>query len=626
MCLALNTSAKDDKSITVSDSVNLSTVVVTATRTPKTLANVPMITRVITADDIKKIDAVDIRDVLQQELPGIEFSYSMSQQVNLNMAGFGGNAVLFLVDGERLAGETLNNVDYSRLTMDNVERIEIIKGAASSLYGSNAVGGVINIITKKAKKKWSVNVNGHWGNYGEQRYGGVMGLNKGKFNSITNIEHMRVNSIKLKNGGDYSQVYGNRTWNFKEKLIYDLNDKSFLTGRAGYFFRERNSSFTDKDRYRDYNVGLKGFWKISDNDNLEVAYSFDQYDKSDFYIIKNKDIRDYSNVQNSVRVLYSHIFCKNTTLSFGSDFLRDYLMSYQFEKNGSYNQQSIDGFAQLDFNPIEKFNIIAGLRYDYFSGASMSRFSSKLGFMYHLSRFTFRGSYAGGFRAPTLKEMYMSYDMANIFMIYGDKDLKSETSNNFQLSTEYSKGNYTFQVTGFYNILDNRITTAWNIPLKGMKYVNMNHMQVYGINADVSAHWKNNFTTHLSYAFTKEDIRKGEPLVTSTRPHSITARIEYDKQWKNYGFNIALSGRYLSTLNTEEYTSSTSYEETEKVKYIDYSIWKLTLIQRVINGFNVTMAIDNVFNYIPKYYYNKSPSTTGSVFSIGVSIDLDNLF
>lgn len=145
------------------DAVNMETVVVTGTRTPKLLKDVPIVTRVITADEIKKVDATHIGDLLQAELPGIEFSYSMDQQVSLNMQGFGGNAVLFLVDGERLAGETLDNIDYNRLNMSNVERIEIVKGAASSLYGSNAVGGVVNIISKVPAEPWTVNLNGRYG-------------------------------------------------------------------------------------------------------------------------------------------------------------------------------------------------------------------------------------------------------------------------------------------------------------------------------------------------------------------------------------------------------------------------------------------------------------------------------
>ena len=68
------------------------------------------------------------------------------------MSGFGGNAILFLVDGERLAGETMDNVDYNRLNLDNVGQVEIVKGASSALYGVNAVGGVINLISKEDKR------------------------------------------------------------------------------------------------------------------------------------------------------------------------------------------------------------------------------------------------------------------------------------------------------------------------------------------------------------------------------------------------------------------------------------------------------------------------------------------
>ena len=102
------------------DAIGMETVVVTGTRTPKRLKEVPVITRVITLDDIRKTDATNIVDVLDMEMPAIETSYSMDMQPSLNIQGFSGNAVLFLVDGERLAGETMNDVDFSRLNMDNV--------------------------------------------------------------------------------------------------------------------------------------------------------------------------------------------------------------------------------------------------------------------------------------------------------------------------------------------------------------------------------------------------------------------------------------------------------------------------------------------------------------------------
>lgn len=610
----------------------LDMVVVTGTRTPKLLKDVPIVTRVISELDIKRMDATNIGDLLQTELPGIEFSYSMNQQTSLNMSGFGGNSVLFLVDGERLAGETLDNVDYSRLNMDNVKRIEIVKGAASSLYGSNAVGGVVNIISRESQEPWSVNVNGRYGAHNEQRYGGSVGFNQGRFNSLTNVQYTSIDAIDLSEGtdneevGDYSKIYGNKTLNIKERLIFTAIDDLKFTVRAGYFFRERNSSESQKERYRSFTSGLKGNYNITDKDDLELSYSFDQYDKSDYLVLNDLDVRDYSNVQHTLRTLYNHTFADKHILTLGGDYMRDYLMSYQFTDGGSYIQHTADAFAQFDWNPHKKFNLIAGLRFDYFSEAKLSHLSPKLGLMYKVGNCSLRGSYAGGFRAPTLKEMYMNFYMGNIFMIYGNPELKAESSHNFSLSAEYTKDLYNFTVTGFYNIVDNRITTAWNQALAGQVYTNMSRLQVSGIDANASAKYRCGISWRLSYAYTYEHIKKGEPLLSSTRPHTATARIAYDKDWDNYGLSVALFGRYLSKLTTDVYTEMTSYEQTEKQTYPGYSIWKLSLTQRVWQGINLTLAVDNLFNYRPDYYYSNSPSTTGTTCSIGLSVDVEQLF
>ena len=610
----------------------LEQVVVTGTRTPKLLKDVPIVTRVIAESDIRRTDATNIGDLLQTELPGIEFSYSMNQQTSLNMAGFGGNSVLFLVDGERLAGETLDNVDYSRLNMDNVQRIEIVKGAASSLYGSNAVGGVVNIISRESQEPWSVNINGRYGAHNEQRYGGSVGFNRGRFNSMTNVQYTSIDAIDLSKGtdntqvGDYSTIYGHSTLNVKERLIFTAAEGLKFTARAGYFFRERNSSESLRDRYRSFTGGLKGNYTVTDKDDLELSYSFDQYDKSDYLVAGGRDVRDYSNVQHTLRTLYNHTFAGRHILTAGGDYMRDYLMSYQFEGNGSHIQHTADAFAQFDWNPHEKFNLIAGLRLDWFSETKLMHLSPKLGLMYKLGCCSLRGSYAGGFRAPTLKEMYMNFYMGNIFMIYGNPDLRPESSHNFSLSAEYMNGRHNLTVTGFYNIVDGRIATAWNQALGGQVYTNMSRLQVAGVDANASGSYPCGISWRLSYAYTYEHIRKGEPMLSSTRPHTATARIAYDKDWKNYGLSVALSGRYLSKVTTDVYTEFTSYEKTEKQTYPGYTIWKLSLSQRVWRGVSVTLAVDNLFNYRPRYYYSNSPATTGTVCLAGLSLDIEQMF
>ena len=607
-------------------------VVVTATRTPKLLKDVPIVTRVISEADIKQVDATHVGDLLQSELPGIEFSYSMNQQVSLNMSGFGGNSVLFLVDGERLAGETLDNVDYSRLNMDNVGRIEIVKGAVSSLYGSNAIGGVVNIISRESREPWSVNLNGRYGAHNEQRYGGSVGFNQGRFNSMTNVQYTSVDAIDLSKGtdnaevGDYRTIYGASALNVKERLVFTAAQGLKFTARAGYFFRQRDASESIRDRYRSFSGGLKGNWAITQADDLELSYAFDQYDKSDYLVPTSRDVRDYSNVQHTLRALYNHTFAEKHILTVGGDYLRDYLMSYQFAGNGSHTQHTADAFAQFDWNPHRQFNLIAGVRFDYFSEARLSHLSPKFGTMYKVGNCSLRASYAGGFRAPTLKEMHMDFYMGNIFMIYGNPNLKAETSHNFSLSAEYMAGRHNFTVTGFYNLVDNRITTVWNRELEGQVYTNMSPLQVAGAEANATGRYPCGISWRVSYAYTREMIERGQPLLSSTRPHAATARLAYDKQWKNYGLNVSLSGRWLSAVTCDVYTEVTSYEETVRQTYPGYTIWKLSLTQHLWRGMDLTLAVDNLFNYRPDYYYSNSPTTVGTTCSAGLSLNLEQFF
>lgn len=171
----------------------LQQVVITGTRTPKILAKSPVLTKVISSKDIEKTDATNLRDLLQQVMPGIEFSYSMNQMPHMNFSGFSGQSMLILVDGERLAGETMDDVDFTRLDMQQVDHIEIIKGVASALYGSNAAGGVINIITKKSTKSFALNLNARLARYNDQRYGMVL---QNSSNALANVLTVRRTNFR----------------------------------------------------------------------------------------------------------------------------------------------------------------------------------------------------------------------------------------------------------------------------------------------------------------------------------------------------------------------------------------------------------------------------------------------
>ena len=121
----------------------LNEVVVTGSRIEKPLKDVPIITRVIGKDEIAAVNPIDVISLLEYTLPGIQFFYnSMSQTQEISYQGMDSKSVLFLVDGERLSGEGADhNIDFNRLNVDNIERVEIVRGAASTLYDSRAIGG-----------------------------------------------------------------------------------------------------------------------------------------------------------------------------------------------------------------------------------------------------------------------------------------------------------------------------------------------------------------------------------------------------------------------------------------------------------------------------------------------------
>ena len=637
------------------DSVELEPIVVTASHTPKALKDAPVVTRLITLHDIKITDATNIQDLLIQEIPGLEFGFAMSQETALHMSGFGGNAVLFLVDGERLSGETMDNTDYNRLNLDHVGRVEIVKGASSALYGSNAVGGVVNLISQENLSPWALNVNSRYNTFGhEWRNGASFSFNTAKWNSQTSFQHTKIDPVDLpkryspeeivaelmkkaqglpynedvlNDDSNISRLYGQKTYNVKERLIWRATDQLTLTGRGGYFFRTSERD-TYNYHFNAYSGGLKGRYAWDYHRYLELSYAYDQYDKANFLPdgTRTHD-HDYSNRQHVAHALYNHAFGKNG-LIVGADYMHDYLTTYQFVDNTSHSQNNIDGYAQFDWNVTDRLNLVGSVRYDYFSASSNQAFTGRLAAVYKFPWMTFRANYASGFRAPTLKEMYMYFDMGNMgYMIVGNPDLKPEKSHNFNLAVErtnrirnsgFLDGRYNFTLMGYCNIFDKRITTIEGPEINGMEsaiYWNEDGVTVWGIDASVAHIWDCGLSIRFNYSWMKETGHVIYSDFNQPRNHSMTWRLGYEHRFSRYyALDAALSGRNQG----KPQSGRTDVDQ-------GYTIWKLMLQHHLWRGIQLNTAIDNLFNYKPKGYYYSSPLTTGTSFSIGLSIDVDKL-
>ena len=621
--------------------IDLSEIVVTATRAPRALKETPVQTRLISARDIAMCDASDIEDLLRQELPGIEFSYAMNQQTHLNFNGLGGQSVLFLVDGERLAGETMDDVDFSRIDMTDVDHIEIVKGASSALYGSSAGGGVVNIITRKASVPWRMSASARLARHNEQRYNLSVSA-KGRYISNelaayrSSVDNYDVHSAPDPITRVVSTIYGSRIWNVRDRITVTPTENMSLSARAGFYFRELPKSTDSPERYRDYTGGLRAEWLMSDMNRMEVAYAFDQYDKSVYHRIPGLDVRDYSNVQNSVRGLYTHTFGDGTTLLAGIDYMHDYMRNTKLA-DPEHSQNSFDVFGQYDWIINDRWEVVGALRYDYFSDSRESRLTPKVNARFRARRnLTLRAGYGMGFRAPSMKEKYYQFDMSGIWIVNGNPNLKPEESHNLTLSAEYVRGSYSATVSAYYNNIHNKITTGLpyyrpdDATQLYLDYANLKSYAVWGGEVNLNARWSNGLSARIVYALTEEHSpsdRDGHTIANQyipARRHSVTARMGWERRFsRTYALNMILSGRVLSGVRNIEYRNYYDVSEgTVDVNYPAYTIWKFSMVHNLSKHIRVSLAVDSLFDYKPKYYYLNCPLTDGANFMVGLALEI----
>ena len=614
--------------------IEVGEVVVTATRRERNLKNVPITVQVITAEEIQKSQAPDFQSFLENEFSGINFT-NEGGMPNINMMGFGGKYVLFLMDGERMAGETFDNIDYDRIDLENIERIEVIKGASSSLYGSNALGGVINIITKDAQKPLELSANylyntqeDHKTNLSvgtKQRWGSVrvpVFYNFRQPYIIVDKEPLKT----YKNGvPHYSQigelnVAGFTNYGASPKLIFDLSPKWNLSLAPSYYFSERNagtqSSKKLRDRYYNYSGALKSDYKITDSKTLSLSAAYDRYDKYKYYVLLNEKEKSYENSILRVGGQYNQNIKEKHSLVAGAEVNSDELLSFRFTNSGEEakkNAQNYALFTQQEWALSEDFTLVTGVRMDYHS-LFQQYLTYRLSGMFKIDAFTLRGGYASGFRSPTLKELYTNWfhPWGGGFQIMGNKKLTPETSHNTTFSVDFNAKKWNITAITQFSKVKDKIALYWSRSKDTIRYVNhAGNTDI--ISSELSGTYRPSryFRLKGSYAYYVSSNSRSD-----VRPHTFTAKVEYVEQSDlKYLPNVLLSGKYLA--GSDIYDNKSTYTH-----YEGYGLWRLQLSKKLPYHFIVNAGVDNLFDYITPTTSFYSTTSPGRTYFVGLKWNL----
>ena len=627
----------------------LNELVVTGSRYERQLKDVPVITRVISREEIETVNPVDFTTLLEYTLPGIQFYYNtMSQVPEITYQGMDAKAVLFLLDGERISGESGDsNIDYSRFNINDIERIEVVRGAASTLYDSRAIGGVINIITKKSVRPFTASMHTRYAGKKGQSYSASAGVNLHRFSSLTSFGWRKRDSYLVKDeqgkqkeiinpDGSVTKsktepvafnIYGYSIMDVSQKLSYNFSDRFTGSARISYYTNKRDKYDNARyyQRYRDLILSGKLKWQFADNQNLDLSYIRDNYIKDNVYV--DDDERVYGNVNSTIRLYYTGMFGKHT-LSGGVDLLREDMKHHFMKDTATVHMNQYSFCLQDDWQLTDKMNVVVGVRGDK-GGSYRLHFTPKVSVLYRpLRTITLRAGYSQGYRIPNLKELYQEFNMGGMgIMMYGNKDLKPEEGTQISASVEYDYKGLNLSVSTYHNRYKNKISYEYISPGKSwnMKYVNALNVKTTGV--EVTANYKLPFGLRFSggYSYVYDYDERDGYNMSWVRPHSARLSSVYKHRFGKTTESVAFNTSWVSSITRYAYSSSD--KTYTKTKYDPRTLCSLNLQSELPRGIAIGLMVDNIFNYRDKAVDSAVQlPENGRTFVATVSINIADMF
>lgn len=596
----------------------LDEVVVTATKTPHTLKDVPVETIVVTREDIDRTNAQNVMDILKN-IPGISTAAhddtfgTYTWRATMRGLSFDGGYALILVDGERIMGSGQSGgmgeygVGLNQVPVEMIERVEVVKGPGSALYGSDAMAGVINIITKKMPEKQIAGAGAAYGWY----------------------------TVKERTRNGVSQEPSTKNRNQSQSYAYFGDRASEKVGYLMQYSQERaedtGSSRIDSERHA---FMAKGEVDLSEQMTLSLKGEVSAYDKIDnrkedsyrlstgfawqpnedhYFLLKgytyNWDF-DHGFVDDSYGHKYGDIayhqvdgqyswYAGDThTLTMGAEFQRQAIDYTIDNPDGSTVRvdEDIDTFSLylqdeiLLFN--DKLNIVPGVRYDDHSTFG-EEVNPKLSGMYRLyETTTLRASVGRAFKSPTIRQLYYDapYNHGSFYAL-SNPDLDPETSIGYSAGVEQwlLDNRMMMSVSYFRNEVDDLVlredsgATYNGKPL--MEYRNVDEATIQGVEV-LSRLWPTEELSLLvSYSYTDSENKENGKNLTYVPEHQFGLTPAYE--FVNYGVGISGMISYAS----KQYTSTDNSSQIDGFTVVDAKMYK-----RVSDSVKFSFEADNIFD------------------------------
>lgn len=639
-------------------SLLLNEVVVTGTGTEHYLKDAPVQTEVITSKALEQYQARSIDDLLSGLCPSLTF-HDGDMGSHIQMNGLNNDYILIMINGKRMNGDIGGQNDLNQLNPDNIDRIEIVKGAASSLYGSDAIAGVINIITKRNREKMELTNTTRVGEHGDVRQSTSFGFNHGKLKSVTgiNFRHtdgwrntdMQWDQNQLKSGSTLLTVNRSTNYTLSENLEWKVNKRLDLNAEATYYQRWVMRShgqwkyLANDFYYNNYTFTAGGKYKLNSRNYVTADLSYGRFGY--FYDYKLNEYTDYyedgdrhkhityyagqrikQSIQQQLLAQLKGIFYfgEQHILNAGIEYQYNLLESPHHIDGDLASIYSLAAYAQEEWTVTNRLILTAGVRGTYYKETGFN-ISPKISALYKVNDFiNLRASYALGYKTPSIKELYYNYTGSigggALTAYHGNTDLKAQTSRYASLGFEYVGKKFQASITGYLNNISNMIELV-EIGItpdekfleveKSKQYKNLTKARIYGMDFTFNYRPTKDITLGGGYSYADpkaQYAKEGDDYmkytsIDATSNHNATLNASWQHSWSNYRLGLGVYGKYQSTLHYNTDNNADGYQT-----------WRIntahTLLKMKKWSLTMNVGVDNLFNYIDRTPFGRNRATT----------------